>query len=219
MAGAQSDPVYAFFVKVFGRDARQRPPRHFLELLSKVSDAVAWIQARGIVGPVAGGGSWERLTTDGRKVAQDASALAFIAAQERLAGTLDRALEQKVRPLFSLGDYETACFAALKEVEIAVRAAAGLGHGVIGVNVMRQAFNPKGGALTDEDAEGGEQVAIMELFSGAIGAFKNPNSHRSVDYDDAVEAAEIVQLSDLLLRILRRAERRKRPAKASRKRK
>ena len=79
-------------------------------------------------------------------------------------------------------------------------------NSLIGVALMRRAFKPDGGPLSDPEAEPGERVAMMELFAGAIGAFKNPSSHRAVDFDDAVEAVEIVQLADLLLRIVRRAE-------------
>jgi hypothetical protein len=48
----------------------------------------------------------------------------------------------------------------------------------------------------------------MELFAGSIGAFKNPSSHRTVHFNDAIEAAEVVQTADLLLRLLRRADQR-----------
>lgn len=110
-----------------------------------------------------------------------------------LAGALDPALEEKVRPIFNLGDFETACFAAMKTVEIEVRQAAGLSDSVIGVNLMRQAFKPDAGLPADTEADPGERVALMELFAGAIGAFKNPPSHRTVHFDDPVEAAEVVQ--------------------------
>lgn len=58
------------------------------------------------------------------------------------------------------------------------------------------------GPLAQADADGGEVVAEMELFKGAIGPFKNPSSHRPIDYSDATVAAEIVLLADLLLRLL-----------------
>ena len=52
---------------------------------------------------------------------------------------------------------QMACFAAMKEVEIAV-GDAGLGNDVVGVNVMGQAFNLKDGPLADTAAECGEKV-------------------------------------------------------------
>lgn len=63
-------------------------------------------------------------------------------------------------------------------------------------------------ALTDPDADPGEQVATMELFKGAIGLFKNPTSHRPVDYDDPTLASEVIVFADLLLRLLDRVEER-----------
>jgi len=42
----------------------------------------------------------------------------------------------------------------------------------------------------------------MALFWGAIGVFKNPSSHREVNYGDVTVAAEAVLLADLLLRLL-----------------
>jgi uncharacterized protein (TIGR02391 family) len=179
-------------------------------LLEKLADAWAWLESKALIGPHPKNtsGDWRRITDAGRELAQDPAAAKQLWAAERLAGDLDLTLESKVRPLFNLGDYETACFAALKTVEVAVRDASGLPGSIIGVDLMRQAFKVSDGALADAGAHRGEQVAMMELFAGAIGAFKNPTSHRNVHFDDPVEAAEVIQLADLLLRLLRRAERR-----------
>lgn len=178
-------------------------------LIGRLSDAIAWIQSRGLIGPTGSSGSWGRMTQLGRELAIDGEALTKLFAADRLSGELDSALEAKVRLAFGSGDYETAAFTAMKEVEVAVRKASGFDNSLVGVALMRQAFARDGGPLSDEAAEPGGRVATMELFAGALGAFKNPSSHRSVDFEDATEAAEIVQLADLLLRIVRRAERRK----------
>ena len=96
----------------------------------------------------------------------------------------------------------------MREVEIRVRNLAGLGSSLIGVRLMRSALNPEDGPLSDPDLDAGERVGVMELFSGAIGTFKNPPSHRQVDCTDPTTAAEVVLLADLLMRLLDAAEER-----------
>lgn len=85
--------------------------------------------------------------------------------------------------------------------------ASGLGASVLGVDLMRQAFRD-GGPARGPAGPGGGRRSTMKLFAGVNGAFKNPASHRTVDFADPVEAVEVVQLADLLLRLLARAERR-----------
>ena len=92
----------------------------------------------------------------------------------------------------------------MREVEIRVRELAKAENSLIGVKLMRGAFKPDGGPLADPHLDAGEQVGMMELFAGAIGTFKNPSSHRQVDYNDPTEASEVIMLADLLMRILDR---------------
>lgn len=202
------EPNFNTIVQVF----KQRepygssPPRDVNSMLSRISDAWAWLEARALIGPSVrtSTGGWYRVTAAGAEVVDDPNALAKVWAGDRLAGDLNSALSS-ARSNFALGDYETASFAAMKAVEVEVRRIAGLPNELVGVPLMRKAFSPKEGILRDPEAEGGEQQATADLFAGAIGAYKNPASHRAVQFDDPLEAAEVIQLADLLLRIVGRA--------------
>lgn len=54
----------------------------------------------------------------------------------------------------------------------------------------------------DPEQEEAEREALMHLFAGAVGSYKNPHSHRNVPMEDAGEATEIVMLASHLLRIV-----------------
>lgn len=201
--GEQPNPIN---VMVGAHTAYSTEPDAAL-LTGRISDAYAWLESHGCIGPTHNSGNWRRVTEAGRELLKGEDGLKRVYASERIQGILLPQLEQSARPNFDRGDYETASFAALKAVEVEVRRLSGHPDGLVGTKLMQEAFK-SGGPLNDPSAEGGEQVALLELFKGAIGTFKNPASHRVVEFDDPLEAAEIVQFADLLLRILKRAEQR-----------
>ena len=62
---------------------------------------------------------------------------------------------------------------------------------------MGKAFNEETGNLTDPCLHPDEKNARKLLFLGVIGAYKNPSSHRDVEFAPE-EAAEIIIASHLL---------------------
>jgi uncharacterized protein (TIGR02391 family) len=116
--------------------------------------------------------------------------------------TLHFDIRADVWSLYQQERYETAIFEAMKAVEVAVREAAKLKPADIGVALMRKAFDVNSGPLTDQNAVLAERQALSDPFAGAIGAYKNPHSHRNVKLDDPDEAAEIILLANHLLRIV-----------------
>ena len=91
---------------------------------------------------------------------------------------------------------------AFRAVEIAVRDAGGFNATDIGTQLMRKAFDRSSGALTDFSQPEAERDALAHLFTGAIGSYKNPHSHRTVSISDIGEAQEMVVLASHLLRIV-----------------
>lgn len=187
------DSWRAAAVRTYGRD---------LEAQRAVIEAVHWLRMKGFVmqDPSQSSDCFVYITKRGAQLLDDG--LERHQITERLDVNIQPAL-QPAKELYLQGRFDTAAFEAMKSVEVAVRVTAQLGNDALGVPLMRTAFG-KAGPLSDPAAEPGEQVAAMELFAGSIGSFKNPSSHRYVDFDDPVLAGEVIVLADLLLRLLDR---------------
>jgi uncharacterized protein (TIGR02391 family) len=128
-------------------------------------------------------------------------------------GVLDPALSAKVRAAYIRGEYDVAVFHAFKHVEVRVRELSGLGDDLLGTKLMRKAFDVDAGPLTDMGQNAAERQALSDLFSGAIGLFKNPGSHRDVPLNDPIDAVELLLFADQLVKIAaRHAQRRVTPA-------
>jgi uncharacterized protein (TIGR02391 family) len=186
-----------------------RDPQAFLRAMA---EAWAWLESEALIasGP-SGTGYPYFVTRRGQQLAKENDPIMRMADEARLAAGLHPLIDARVRQQFLLREYELAAFAALREVEIRVRELAEAPESSIGVKLMQAAFKPEGGPLADQDLDDGERAATMALFWGAIGVFKNPPSHRQVDYKDPTQAADVILLADLLLRMLDDVEARREP--------
>jgi uncharacterized protein (TIGR02391 family) len=147
------------------------------------------------------------VTRWGMEVAAEGSkGLDLTRAKRRLGLELHSDLAEPLRKLIQVGAFEQAAFTALREIEQRVRTMAGEPKGksggtLRGEPLMTETFKP-GGVLADAEAETAEQQGQMNLFKGAFAAFRNPLGHTSIEFDDPIEAAEVVLLADLLMRQL-----------------
>ena len=168
-------------------------------------EAWAWLEAQGLLVPTtdySGVNGFRRVSRRGRQLADEIKFKDYLTAKLLPKEILHSSIREQVWLNFIRGDYNTAVFQAMKEVEVALRTASGAGEDQLGVKLARFAFHPDNGPLTDAGREGGERQARMELFSGALGSYKNPQSHRHVALTDPAEAAEQILLANHLLRII-----------------
>ena len=166
-----------------------------------LTEAAWWLVNEGFIVEYSSQRGWYFISRRGRRALQSADPVAFRNARLLPQEFLHPVVAQKAAALYARGDYETAVFAAFKEVGIAVREAARLPASVLGADLMRQAFHESTGPLTDASQHKAEREALAHLFAGAIGSYKNPNSHRRVQIDPQ-EASEMIILASHLLRIV-----------------
>lgn len=170
-----------------------------------ISEALAWLSAQGLTIPVPGSNGangWFRLSRRAAVMETESDFAKFQVSRLLPKELLHPRIADRVWGAFMRGEFDSAALQAMKGVEVAVRAAAGLGNEVIGVPLMRKAFAPQDGPLTDMMADGGERQGRGDLFAGAIASYKNPFSHRDVNLEDPHEALEIIMLANHLLRIV-----------------
>lgn len=110
---------------------------------------------------------------------------------------------EKAYPALRREEYDTAVFRAFKAVEVRVRELSSLPPELVGTALMRRAFDVERGSLADMKSPKAEREARSHLFSGAIGCYKNPHSHRDVEITFN-EAFEMLLVASHLLQILDR---------------
>jgi len=165
-------------------------------------EAWMWLEHEGMIAPRPGQREeWMSLTRRGRSLTSRDDLEAYRKASRLPKRLLHPRMAQKVWSQYLRGEYDTAVFQAFKEVEVAVRDACGYQPTNVGTALMRAAFDPINGPLTDLTRPVAEREALAHLFAGAIGSYKNPTSHRHVEVD-ANEAIEMVILASHLLRIV-----------------
>jgi uncharacterized protein (TIGR02391 family) len=150
---------------------------------------------------------WYLLTPRAKSITTEADYKRYAHASRYPREAIHPLVEKNTISEFMSGDYDTAVFKAFKTLEDLVRKRATLGNEMIGVPLMRAAFHPKTGPLTDKTEHEAEREALMHLMAGAIGRFKNPTSHRFTGLDDPIATIEILQLASSLVRIAEQRQR------------
>lgn len=166
------------------------------------TEAWEWLRSNGLICQhPSHGENWITLTRKGREVARDCDLEVWAAEQQFPEDLLHPRLRSVCLRLYRQGLYDTSVFEAFKTLEVAIRSASSLGDDLVGTKLAARAFNPENGELTRMETEAGERQALMNLMSGALGSYKNPQSHRHVGVD-AFEAREMLIMASHLIRIV-----------------
>ena len=112
-------------------------------------------------------------------------------------------IAKRSKELLLAGVLDVAVFNAFKTLEDAIRTKANAPADAVGVTLVKVAMNPMNPILTFSCVPA-EQEAFHSLYRGALGAFKNPHSHRFVNIDIR-EAVDLLRFATLLMRLLERS--------------
>ncbi len=179
--------------------------RRYPEVEVALKEAWHWIEMQMLVIPASGMNGANGHRQFSRRGAALVNHDQFRALQRAAAfpkELLHPTIAERVWLSLARREFDAAVFFAFRAVEEAVRDASGYAATDVGVPMMRKAFAPDTGPLRDSNQPPAEREALMHMFAGAIGSYKNPHSHRTVTIADHTEAQEMVMLASHLLRIV-----------------
>lgn len=193
-----------FFAVSFGVGTfREYPPDQQHAMVTAFREGWLWLEREGILLPnLESSGQGFVISRRGNRLKSRGDVQAYRRGKLLPRDQIHPRIVEKAWATFLRGAYDSAVSEAFKQVEIAVREAAGYGGARLGVQLMRDAFHPESGPLRDKSALTAEREALKDLFVGAIGAMKNPSSHRDVEFDDPAEAVEMIMFASYLLRVV-----------------
>ena len=105
---------------------------------------------------------------------------------------------KKCFSLLSSGEYESAVLQAFKAIETTIRDKINAKTDIFGERLLKAAFNPENGLLTNHNLPKSERFSFCNYITGAFSYYRNPSSHRDVDLDFISAFDKIVVASDLL---------------------
>ena len=172
------------------------------EIERAVTEAWSWLEREGYLVPAPdlnGRNGWRLLS---RKAAALKDPKTIRAASKFPKELLHPDIAERSWMPIMRGDFDSAVNQAYVAVEQAVRLVGAFAHGDVGVALMRKAFDPEKGPLTDQTRPKSEREAMGHLFAGAFGSIRNPHAHGTATINDVAEAQHLVMLASHLMRIV-----------------
>ncbi len=106
-----------------------------------------------------------------------------------------------VKKCFSLlnsGEFDSEVIQAFKAIETTTREKIGAPADMFGERLLKKAFNPDDGILTNYNLPKSERSAFLNYMTGAFSFYRNSSSHRDVELDFVSAIDRIAVASDLL---------------------
>lgn len=132
------------------------------ESLLAMSEALSWLIREGLLvqqpGHQAG---WFVPSRRAQGIHTKSDVESYIKAKQLPRAQLHASIIQQAYSDFMRGDYSGAVFKAFREVEIVVRESAKFADTDIGVPLMRKAFDPKSGVLSDPAQHEGSTISFI----------------------------------------------------------